>query len=113
MRGKVTKRSVEALMPGPDGIESVLWDSELRGFGVRVQRGGVRSYVLQYRAGDQRGAPLRKLTIGRHGSPWTPETAPSVPTMMRHHPPGSLALRVLKDHLVHAHGSNPHRRRDR
>ena len=75
MRGKVTKRSVEALTPGPDGTESVLWDSELRGFGVRVQRGGVRSYVLQYRAGDQRGAPLRKLTIGRHGSPWTPETA--------------------------------------
>ncbi len=62
-------------MPRPDGTESVLWDSELRGFGVRVQRGGVRSYVLQYRAGDQRGAPLRKLTIGRHGSPWTPETA--------------------------------------
>lgn len=38
---------------------------------------------------------------------------PSVPTMMRHRPPGSLALRVLKDHLVHAHGSNAHRRRDR
>jgi integrase len=75
MRGKVTKRSVEALTPGPDVTESVLWDSELRSFGVRVQREGVRSYVLQYRAGDQRGAPLRKLTIGRHGSPWTPETA--------------------------------------
>lgn len=75
MRGKITKRAVEALMPGADGAESVLWDSELRGFGVRVQRGGVRSYVLQYRAGDQRGASLRKLTIGRHGSPWSPETA--------------------------------------
>lgn len=62
-------------MPRPDGTESVLWDSELCGFGIRVQRGGVRSYVLQYRAGDQRGAPLRKFTIGRHGSPWTPETA--------------------------------------
>jgi hypothetical protein len=37
---------------------------------------------------------------------------PSVPTMMRHRPPGSLALRVLKDHLVHAHGSHAHRRRD-
>ena len=75
MRGKITKRTVEALMPGADGAETVLWDSELRGFGVRVQRGGVRSYVLQYRAGNQRGTPLRKLTIGRHGSPWTPETA--------------------------------------
>jgi integrase len=25
--------------------------------------------------GAGRGAPLRKLTIGKHGSPWTPETA--------------------------------------
>ena len=58
-----------------DGAEAVLWDSELKGFGVRVQRGGAKSYVLQYRAGGGRGAPLRKLTIGRHGSPWTPETA--------------------------------------
>jgi hypothetical protein len=38
--------------------------------------------------------------------------APSVPTMMRHLPPGSLALRVLKDHPAHAHGSHAERRRD-
>jgi len=31
--------------------------------------------VLHYRIGTGRGAPIRKLTIGRHGSPWTPETA--------------------------------------
>jgi hypothetical protein len=41
-----------------------------------VQRGGGKSY-LQYRAGTGRIAPIRKLTIGRHGSPWTPETARS------------------------------------
>ena len=75
MRGKITKRSVDALKPAADGAEAVLWDSELKGFGVRVQRGGAKSYVLHYRAGTGRGAPLRKLTIGRHGSPWTPETA--------------------------------------
>ena len=75
MRGKITKRSVDALKPGDDGTETVLWDSELKGFGVRVQRGGAKSYVLHYRVGTGRGAPLRKLTIGRHGSPWTPETA--------------------------------------
>jgi len=73
MRGKITKRAVDALKP-TDGVEAVLWDTELRGFGVRVQR-GAKSYVLHYRAGTGRGAPLRKLTIGRHGSPWTPETA--------------------------------------
>src|SRR6266581_1325756 len=75
MRGKITKRSVDALKPAADGAEAVLWDSELKGFGVRVQRGGTKSYVLHYRVGTGRAAPLRKLTIGRHGSPWTPETA--------------------------------------
>jgi len=75
MRGKITKRSVDALRAEADGAEAVLWDSELKGFGVRVQRGGAKSYVLHYRVGTGRGAPLRKLTIGRHGSPWTPETA--------------------------------------
>jgi integrase len=75
MRGKITKRSVDALKATADGAEAVLWDTELKGFGARVQRGGAKSYVLHYRAGGGRGAPLRKLTIGRHGSPWTPETA--------------------------------------
>jgi integrase len=75
MRGKITKRSVDALKAAADGAETVLWDSELKGFGCRVQRGGAKAYVLHYRAGGGRGAPLRKLTIGRHGSPWTPETA--------------------------------------
>ena len=63
------------MKPAADGAETVLWDSELKGFGVRVQKGGTKSYVLHYRVGTGRGAPLRKLTIGKHGSPWTPETA--------------------------------------
>lgn len=75
MRGKITKRAVDALMSAADGAEAMLWDSELKGFGVRAQKGGSKSYVLHYRAGVGRGAPLRKLTIGRHGSPWTAETA--------------------------------------
>jgi integrase len=75
MRGKITKRSVDALKAAADRAETVLWDSELKGFGVRVQRGSAKSYVLHYRVGTGRDAPLRKLTIGRHGSPWTPETA--------------------------------------
>ncbi len=77
MRGRITKRAVDALRPADDGAEAMLWDTELKGFGCRVQRGGGKSYVLHYRAGTGRGAPIRKLTIGRHGSPWTPETARS------------------------------------
>lgn len=75
MRGKITKRSVDALTLAESDAEAVLWDAGLKGFGVRVQRGGGKSYVLHYRAGTGRGAPLRKLTIGKHGSPWTAETA--------------------------------------
>jgi integrase len=72
---RITKRSVEALTPAADGAERVLWDAELKGFGVRVQRqDGAKSYILHYRAGSGRGARLRKLTIGRHGA-WTAETA--------------------------------------
>jgi len=54
---------------------TVLWDIEVKGFGVRVRAAGGKSYILHYRAGAGRGAALRKLTIGKHGSPWTPETA--------------------------------------
>lgn len=75
MRAKITKRSVDALRPTEEGREAVLWDAELKGFGVRVQRGSVKSYILHYRMGAGRGASLRKLTIGKHGSPWTPEMA--------------------------------------
>ena len=75
MRGKITKRSVDALKPAIDGTEAMVWDTVLKGFGVRVQGGAAKSYILHYRAGTGRAAPLRKLTIGRHGSPWTPDTA--------------------------------------
>ena len=46
MRGKVTKRSVDTLKLTADAAEVTLWDSELKGFGVRLQRGGAKSYVL-------------------------------------------------------------------
>jgi integrase len=66
MLGKITKRSVEALQPN-----SLLWDTGLIGFGARRQRGPGVYYVLRYRwAGAQ-----RIDSIGRHGSPWTPDTA--------------------------------------
>jgi integrase len=74
MRGKITKQAIDAVGLNAD-VEVVLWDSEIKGFGLRVRRGGAKTYILHYRAGGGRRAPLRKLTIGRHGSPWTPRTA--------------------------------------
>ena len=66
--GKLTKRSVDS------AGEGFLWDDELRGFGLRVTAGGAKSYVYQYRLGG-REARTRRLTIGAHGSPWTPDLA--------------------------------------
>ena len=66
MGSKITKRTVDAAQPG-----KAYWDGELKGFGLRVSAGGVKSYVVKYR----HGTAQRWMTIGRHGSPWTPETA--------------------------------------
>jgi integrase len=59
---KLTKKLVEGVPP-PVGGQTMVWDSELRGFGLRVLPSGLKAYVLQYRA----GRTSRRLTIGRHG----------------------------------------------
>jgi hypothetical protein len=51
----------------------ILWDDEIKGFGLRIAPGGTKSYVLSYRAGRGRNAPQHRITIGKHGSPWTPD----------------------------------------
>ena len=51
MQGKITKDAVDTLDAGGDP-ERVLWDSEVKGFGIRVRAGGSKSYVLHYRAGN-------------------------------------------------------------
>lgn len=72
--GRITKRAVDAL-PIPDhGKRAYLWDETLKGFGVMVTDKGAKSYLIQYRIGG-RGSPTRRVTIGRHGSPWTAERA--------------------------------------
>jgi integrase len=57
---------VRALAPG-----ETIWDAKLLGFGARRQRDSV-AYILKYRTADGR---QRWHTIGRHGSPWTPDQA--------------------------------------
>jgi integrase len=65
----ITIRAVQALKPG-----ETIWDAghneAVRGFGIRRQRGDA-VYVIKYRVFGRQ----RFVTIGRHGSPWTPETA--------------------------------------
>lgn len=64
---RIGLRQVRALKPG-----TTFWDPTLPGFGARRQKGEVVSYVLFYRTREGR---QRWFTLGRHGAPWTPETA--------------------------------------
>jgi integrase len=69
MRAKITKRTVDATQAG--ARDTFIWDTETRGFGLKVTPVGNRIYVLQARLN---GKPIR-CTIGKHGSPWTPDKA--------------------------------------
>ncbi len=66
-RKRIGLREVAAL---PEGGE--IWDAAVPGFGARRQRSTAVAYVLLFRTAEGR---QRRLTIGRHGAPWTPETA--------------------------------------
>lgn len=67
---KLTKRFIDTLKPVP-GRDVVAWDSELRGFGVRVKPSGATSYLIQYRNADERSC---RLTLGKAGT-LTPDEA--------------------------------------
>ncbi len=58
---RLTKRSVESA-PLPAQGETLLWDNEVRGFGVRIYASGRRVFVLQYVTPDTR--TTRRLTLG-------------------------------------------------
>jgi integrase len=66
-RKRIGLREVRALRPG-----EIAWDTAVPGFGARRQRGPAISYFVFYRTRDGR---QRWFTIGRHGAPWTPDTA--------------------------------------
>jgi integrase len=66
-RKRIGLREVRALPPS-----GTVWDSAVAGFCARRQTGDAVAYCLKYRTADGR---QRWHTIGRHGSPWTPDTA--------------------------------------
>lgn len=56
-------------------LRQTLWDDgkgAVAGFGIRRQKSEAVTYCLKYRTGDGRQG---WMTIGRHGSPWLPESA--------------------------------------
>jgi integrase len=67
MGKRIGLRNVRSLQPG-----ETIWDSAVPGFHARRQRSEAVTYVLFYRTQNGR---QRWYVIGRHGAPWTPETA--------------------------------------
>lgn len=59
---KLTKSRVENF-PIPVAGQSLHWDDELRGFGVRITPSGARSYIVQGRVSGK----SRRVTLGAHG----------------------------------------------
>ena len=57
----LTERKIRDAKPGPKAV--ILWDGQLRGFGVKVQPGGSKAYVLSYRTGGRK----RQVTLARVG----------------------------------------------
>src|SRR5260370_23744363 len=70
---KLTKRTVDAATPRPGRY--IVWDTELKGFALRVAASGTKTYILRYRPrGTGRAGPRRFMVLGRHGV-MTPDEA--------------------------------------
>jgi integrase len=70
MQKKITKRNVDSTEAEPGDV--FVWDTEVKGFGLKVTPKGRKVYLLQYRLS---GSSTRRYTIGVHGAPWTPDGA--------------------------------------
>ena len=64
---KLTAKVIEAAQP--EAKRFVIWDTEKKGFGVRVETTGLKSFIVRYRLGQGgRNAPRREMVIGHHGN---------------------------------------------
>ena len=66
---KISKRTVDAQKPGT--TRRIVWDDQLKGFGLLELPSGVKTYVYDYRTPE---GVKRRATIGKHGQ-WTAEQA--------------------------------------
>lgn len=89
---KLTDRIVNGAKP--EALRYVIWDTEKKGFGLRVEPSGHKSFIVRYRTnGGGRNAPRRQMKIdGASGTVLTADAARKV------------ANRILADV---AHGKDP------
>lgn len=78
---KITKRIVDAAMPKE--ARYTIFDSEIRGFGLRVFPSGKKSWIFEYKGSEGgRRATTRRVTIGAVGK-LTPDEARTVADLHR------------------------------
>jgi integrase len=60
---KLTKRAIDTLVP-PKAKQIILWDTEVKGFGLRIMASGIKTFVVQYRNAE---GIKRRMNLGRFG----------------------------------------------
>jgi hypothetical protein len=90
---KLTKRVVDASTAKAERF--IVWDAELKGFGLLVLPRGVKSYIYKYRTGGVQ----RRATIGQHGA-WTADQARRKAEDMRHVIRSGEILSALSEHCL-------------
>jgi hypothetical protein len=58
---KLTAAAVRKLEIPPGELDKIFFDDEVAGFGMRVRKGGSRSYVVQYAIGKKQ----RRMSLGK------------------------------------------------
>ena len=57
---KLTQKAIAALALPEGKTETIVFDNDLPGFGVRIRAGGARTWIFQYKIGSQH----RRITLG-------------------------------------------------
>ncbi|MDB5496887.1 MAG: integrase [Phenylobacterium sp.] len=65
MKERISKAVADSAEPAD--ARYTIWDDELPGFGLRIERTGAKTFVVKYRGGGGgRNAPQRLMSLGRH-----------------------------------------------
>src|SRR3546814_2905524 len=76
---KLTKRAIDALVP-PKAKQVILWDTEVKGFGLRIMASGIKTFVVQYRNAE---GIKRRMNLGRFGVLRSEEHTSELQSLMR------------------------------
>ena len=77
MAEKLTDACARKSLPPTKG-QTFLWDTEVRGFALRVTAGGAKSFVLDYRVDGRQ----RRITLGNYPD-WTVQAARAAAKVMK------------------------------